>query len=69
MDFDVKQVAQELAPVVNESVKSEVAESTKTLDEAVKNLEAEVLTFKDAIAQKDANTDEKQSQLAKSAIV
>lgn len=69
MDLDVKQVAESLAPVVSETVKTEVAEATKSFEESQKNVEAELTSIKEKIAMHDESTDENQSKLAKSAIV
>lgn len=69
MDINVKEVAERLAPIVSETVKTEVAEATKAFGEAQKNVEAELISIKGKIAMHDAKTDENDAKLAKSAIV
>lgn len=43
MDLDVKRFAENLAPIVSETVKTEVAEATKSFDEAQKKDKDKVL--------------------------
>lgn len=67
-EMTVDQMAKDLAIQIAEGQKS-TEEKVTSIEESTKNLEAEFLSFKEKIALHDANTDDNQSKMAKSAIV
>lgn len=69
MSFDVKEVAESLAPIVSETVKSEVTDATAPMAEEIKNLSTEVVSLKEKMATSSATKDANAVKLAKQAVV